>query len=188
MNSLRMFVFAAAVMLITLQSQTASAAPVNLQVGGPWVRFNWNEVPGPTFTFVDPPGDIFEDGYVVTATERIFLNVTDAFLPGDSFNVFINGVLALSTPSVTPTNSPNIADPNLAFTNAAFSRGQLTLSPGTYNITVNVRQGTTSGGAFIQATPTPEPATMLLLGTGLAGIAASARRRRRRNRDRREGS
>ena len=54
---------------------------------------------------------------------------------------------------------------------------------GTFDVTVNnvaVALGTSYGQGFIDVHPTPEPATLMLMGTGLAGLIPAYRRRRSR--------
>ncbi len=171
--------FAATLMLSG--AQPAAAAPLSLTPlnvvnnTSTFQQFNFFE-PGPAFVFNSTTGEIF-DGFRLTAAMPVFIRVTDIGMPGEAFDVFVNGALRLSTPGVSANPNIFVSNPALAFGNPNFSFGQFTLAPGTYEITINLRQGT-EGGAFIQATPTPEPATLLLLGTGLISVVAIVRRRR----------
>ena len=114
-----------------------------------------------------------------TTAGPVDFNITDAFNAGDSFDVYVGGVLMMSTPSV-PSSSCSDSDPNLAFANPCYSHGSLLLGPGSYNIDVFVRDSPFgSGGAYLEVVTadTPEPGSLALLGSGLIGLAGSIRRK-----------
>lgn len=112
-----------------------------------------------------------------TAATSVLFNITDAFESGDTFSVFVNGPLALTTPSV-PLGNPGVTDPNLAFADPAYSHGSIYLNPGTYTVDVFALDSPYgSGGAYVEVVSTPEPSILLLLGIGLAAIGTRLRKR-----------
>jgi hypothetical protein len=122
--------------------------------------------------------------FTFTAVGPVLLKVTDAYLVGDVFDVYVNSVLAFTTSSPGP--GPYPADvftnnPDEAFASPLWSSGSIWLNPGSYSVDIFARAAPWPGsaGAFIEvesAAAIPEPVSTVLVGSGLA-VAWLLRRR-----------
>lgn len=134
-----------------------------------------------------------------TVTNLVNVTVNFSGLSGTGLSVahIHVGGRDVAGPVIYDFNQPGSQFPIGASTGTiitSFTLAERTLGGVTYSVTeqyqlfateelyFNVHSGNPGGfpGGEIrdQVTPTPEPATMLLLGTGLAGIAAKVRKRR----------
>ena len=147
---------------------------------GSWEFFEWFMGVGPV------EGNGFT---IASATDQIRIRVTDLGFTGDAFNIFVNGAAAGTTPSVPPGINTGALSGDAAWADSRLSSLELLLDPGSYLITVAVREtapGFTFGEGAIRGdlvpdgppTVIPEPATLLLVLPGLVATALVARRRR----------
>ena len=150
---------------------SADALPESTWTG--FVFGGVGSVAAPDFTFVsDAPGDT--------------LTVTDAFLKGDSFDVYDFGALIGSTSMVPASSSNTTSDPDAAFADPTYSHGVFALGVGAHDISlVTSVSPFGGGGAYLRRDPamasTPEPGTVALLcSMGLTGAGFLARRKRTR--------
>jgi hypothetical protein len=152
----------------------AHAQAATLVVGGGWRLFQFD---GPGSSIRDSgTGD---SSYDFLLGGPATLNVTDAYVIGDVFEIFDNGV------SVFTTGAFNLAGPTTddaegAFAGTTYSRGSIVLAAGSHSITgVATSSPTGAGGAFIELVSggVPEPATwaMMLAGFGMVGVMARRR-------------
>ena len=167
----------------THQAENSYLAPAQLPlVPGGWALFEWFLGPGP----VDGAG------FLLDATQRTRVRVTDAGITGDAFDVFVGGALAAATPSLPGGALTGLFDGDAAWAEPALSKGEFFVNPGQYLITLAVREagsGVAFGEGFIRADAAPlppvpgvapEPAPLALLGGGVTLLALLARNARRR--------
>jgi hypothetical protein len=118
--------------------------------------------------------------FTFTLSGNGILKVTDAFLYGDIFDVFINGAVV---PSFT-TSAPGISatetdDPDVAFNGGIYSSGSILLGAGNYSVTIFTNATVADGGGYMEVqtrgTTVPEPDALALCGLALAALAWSRR-------------
>ena len=108
-----------------------------------------------------------------TSTMPALFEITDAYQKGDTFDVYIDGALAFTTPSVATDPSGAVIDPNVAFADPTYSHASYPLTSGYHEINVGVNYSPyQSGTAYLQvlSDAAPEPAPVLFFGSGLLAI------------------
>ncbi|MBC7927339.1 MAG: PEP-CTERM sorting domain-containing protein [Bryobacteraceae bacterium] len=167
-----------------------SAGPISL---GTWYEFSY-ELPGvpatgcqpndpngsfcgPSFgtpsEFLDAPPWTFSVG-----ARGAFFTVTDAFLADSRFEIFNNGVSLGLTSAFTP-GVDCLDDPQVCATTPGISSAKLTLTPGSYSITIVPTQGELGVG-FLQVSNVPEPASVGLIAAGMAALTFAGSRRKKK--------
>jgi len=167
--------------IATLLALASPARPLAAQLPlapATWSLFEW-------FLGVGP---VEGSGFLLDATERMRVRVTDAGATGDAYDVFVNGVFRVGTPTVPGGTLTGAFDGAAAWAEPGLSKGEFFVDPGLYTITLAVREagsGFDFGEGFIRADRAPvvgvvpEPATVALLAGGLLAIGLTVRRRAR---------
>ncbi|MFA7441709.1 MAG: PEPxxWA-CTERM sorting domain-containing protein [Sphingomonadaceae bacterium] len=158
-------VFVAAVVAVALPAASASAA-IPLTVNGGWQAFN----------FGSAGSAIENEPFIFTLTGPGVFKITDAFLSGDQFEIFINGVSHGLTS--VPVAGSNVSDDYAAaFASPAFSSASYQLGAGAYSVTGIVTLSSRGGGGGAEVVAVPEPATWAMLIAGFGMVGAGLRRR-----------
>jgi hypothetical protein len=163
-------------LLLTAASSTLLAGPIDVDAG--WYGFCFGGAGSGATTGCQNQG-VGETGNTITfqSTLPMIFQITDAFQYGDSFDVYVDSVLTLQTPSV-PIADGIVTDPDLAWADPGYSKGSILLAPGAYTVEVFVRDSPfQGGGAYLRVDAVPEPGTWALLASGVGLIYLFRRRR-----------
>ena len=140
---------------------------------GPWIPFQF----GGTGSFASGGGG---PNPPWTFSGAATFRITDAFLRGDQFSVFDNGVLIGTTPAV-PVGGGSTTDPDVAFADPLYSHASFQLGGGNHSITIQAFNSPFGGGgAFFRVLApetVPEPFSMVVFGGLLAAGGLAVRRR-----------
>ena len=155
-------------------------------LGDGWHSFSWTST----------GGSQVESPFTFTSAGAVAVKVTDAYVPGDRFQLFDNGHLIGTTSQINGT-APWTDNPDTAFASGMFSSGIFALGAGVHSLTLTDIQSPTGypggsaflrfdgvgngGGGSVSSITTPEPGTLALVGLGLAGLAARRVRRLRKS-------
>lgn len=162
----------------SLDGAASGALSTPIAIGAGWSETT--TVP-PAF-FFGGVGPATDGPFTFVAGGPVVVSVTDAFQPGDSFELFDFGGSIGTTPAVA-SGGFITGDPNLAFGDAAFSYGSFPLGAGAHSISIDLLASPHgSGRAYIRVdravgTVPDSGSSALLLGLGVAGIGALARRK-----------
>ncbi len=122
---------------------TAEGAGQTLPTDGSWTPFSWTDGPG-VFNSEGP--------FTFSVTSAGYLDVTDAFIAGDQFEVYDFDSM-IGTTSYPQSDTDATEDPDVAFADPRWSSGSFQLGPGEHSITVRVIRiapGHPEGGAFMR--------------------------------------
>jgi hypothetical protein len=160
----------------------ASADPINVSDG--WHKFSW--LGGPNVSQSQSP-------FTFTSATAVTVQVTDAYVAGDRFELFDNAASQGLTSTPNNLSQPWTADPSAAWL-GTFSKGSFTLAAGSHSLVlknVQIPNNIDSGAAYFRvlgpgdnvgvSEVAPEPGTLALVGIGLAGFAVRRRLARRRD-------
>jgi hypothetical protein len=147
---------------------------------------------GSTWTENTTGGAISVDGAVVNFGEFSVSGTQDYAALGQMFDLYLTFYNPLSvagdglfTAKVTGSVSSTSSGAIIKYSPLGAIVRSYTHSEGSFDVTVqNVPihiTGDNFGQGYIEVTATPEPATLMLLGTGLLALVPVARRRRRNN-------
>lgn len=122
--------------------------------------------------------------FTLTLTQAGYLNVTDAGLAGDTFQVVVRDALnnivvnaATSAPGSDTTTDVGV-DFDQALASSNWSHGSWLLGPGSYTISGTVLTSAFGAGvAGLSVTAVPEPASWSAILAGLIALGYVARRR-----------
>lgn len=131
--------------------------------------------------------------FVVPVLAGARFRVVDAFGKGDRFRVYSNGALLGDTTAAVTDSEATTDDPDLAWNDAAYSRGEFYLGLGSYSIAIQALEAPFGGSdAFMRwdiaeggpDDPLPEPPASMpepgadLLFLPALGVVAFLKRRR----------
>ncbi len=169
MRKLLLALALAAATPLCASAMTTTAIPAD----GSWNSFYFGDV-GSTllddFAFNSPN----EQAFSFTLTRDGVLRVTDAGLPGDQFQIVLNGSPLGNTSSVAAGSADQGVDFAGAYVNPLFSHGEWSLHAGSYTVRGVVLASPDGAGIGALAVAVPEPTSLALL---LGGLALLARRR-----------
>jgi hypothetical protein len=131
------------------------------------------------------PDSFFQDDYQAASNEVV--KITDLFVVGDSFGIYVNGVFIRNTPSVAdwtsygtdPHDPPYTIDADTAFASGLFSATKLHLHAGDILSLTDISLPATFTDGTVAVEAVPEPAAWAMLLLGLAGLGAALRWRGR---------
>jgi len=192
MRPTRWRVFLFCVIVVAVASGRANADPISLN--GSWTVLD-QIMPVPNFFSGGPlwSSPVSSSPWEWNSTRFVRLDATDIQVVGDEFEIYDNGTLVFTAPSVPdwsaygtdPFDSPPFTtDPDVAWATMAFTKGSLLFAPGTHSITIKATKKplTKAGHPFedstvaFRATAVPEPGTLTLVGTALVGALGMRRR------------
>jgi hypothetical protein len=168
----------------------ATAGSIDSTIDGPWLKFFFlggagtyaagcsycgGQSAGQNQIFLGPAP------WTLNLAAPAELKITDILLQGDSFRVYDDGVLKLTTPHVDmkyPVSDCG-SNPENCYGVEGFSFGMLRLEEGPHSLTIQVADSPYGQGAghfrIDRIVASPEPGSMLLLALGMIGIGVLRR-------------
>jgi hypothetical protein len=145
----------------TKSALVTSSGPVALPIGDMW--YETSNVPPAFFWSGTLPAPSSNGPFTFYSREDTCLYVTDAFDPGDVFDVADNNVVIGTTNPVPAFDLvPEIGDPVVTFADNRFSKGWWTMAGGQeHSITLTTVAGFTGGRGYIMVQPGACPTTNL---------------------------